>query len=94
MSVKDMQDLRQKVFYIDRAVTPYLNIQIMKLYQLNSNLTMKVQELENKLTALTNERTSSVQSDDNQFGEKTGDKKKRVAKKVEVTNDIRTITLE
>ena len=92
-----MQDLRQKVFYIDRAVTPYLNIQIMKLYQLNSNLTMKVQELENKLTALTNERTSSVQSvqsDDNQFGEKTGDKKKRVAKKVEVTNDIRTITLE
>ena len=90
MSVKDIQDLRQKVFYIDRAVAPYLNIQIMKLYQLNSNLTIKVQELENKLTALTNEQTTPVQSDDNQSVEK----KKRVVKKVDVTNDIRTINLE
>jgi hypothetical protein len=94
MSVKEVQDLRQKVFYLDRKVTPYLNIQIMKLYQLNSNLTVKVQELENKLMALTNEHNSPVQSDDNQPGEKIVDKKKRVVKKVDVTNDIRTINLE
>tara|TARA_B100001248_G_C27396688_1_gene466067 strand:+ start:358 stop:642 length:285 start_codon:yes stop_codon:yes gene_type:complete len=94
MSVKEIHDLRQKVFYIDRGVTPYLNIQIMKLYELNSNLTTKVKELENKINNLSGENTSSVQSQINKSEEKTIEKKKRPTKKVEVTNDIRTITIE
>ena len=37
MSAKDVEDLKEKVFYIDRRVNPYLNVQIMKLFQLNNN---------------------------------------------------------
>ena len=87
MSAKDIEDLKRKVYYMDRSVTPFLNIQIMKLYQLNSDLNLKVKELEEKLTLLGSE-TSQDESKQNQ------EKKKKTNKKVEVTNDIRTITLE
>ena len=91
MSAKDIEDLKRKVFYMDRAVTPFLNVQIMKLYQLNSDLNLKVKELEEKIALLGGE-TSLDESKQNQ--EKTVEKKKKTNKKVEVTNDIRTITLE
>lgn len=91
MSAKDIEDLKRKVFYIDRAVTPFLNVQIMKLYQLNSDLTLKVKELENKIISLGGE---NPQDESKQNQEKPVDKKKKTNKKVEVTNDIRTITLE
>jgi hypothetical protein len=91
MSAKDIEDLKRKVFYIDRAVTPFLNVQIMKLYELISNLTMKVKELEDKVGSLTGEH--SPQEQPTSTSEKQVEKKKKV-KKVEVTNDIRTITLE
>ena len=91
MSAKDIEDLKRKVFYMDRAVTPFLNVQIMKLYQLNSELTFKVKELENKVTSLGGENS---QDELKQNQEKPVDKKKKTNKKVEVTNDIRTITLE
>jgi hypothetical protein len=94
MSVKEIHDIRQKVFYIDRAVTPYLNIQIMKLYELNSNLTMKVKELEDKINNLSSVNTTSLQSEGTKFEERITEKKKRTTKKTEVTNDIRTINLE
>lgn len=94
MSVKEIHDIRQKVFYIDRAVTPYLNIQIMKLYELNSNLTMKVKELEDKINNLSGVNTTSLQSEGTKSEERTTEKKKRTTKKTEVTNDIRTINLE
>jgi hypothetical protein len=87
MSAKDIEDLKRKVYYMDRSVTPFLNIQIMKLYQLNSDLNLKVKELEEKITLLGSE-TSQDESKQNQ------EKKKKTNKKVEVTNDIRTITLE
>ena len=91
MSAKDIEDLKRKVFYIDRAVTPFLNVQVMKLYELISNLTMKVKELEAKVGSLTGEQTQQKQSTSS--SEKQVEKKKKT-KKVEVTNDIRTITLE
>ena len=87
MSAKDIEDLKRKVYYMDRSVTPFLNIQIMKLYQLNSDLNLKVKELEEKITLLGSE-TSQDESKQNQ------EKKKKTNKKIEVTNDIRTITLE
>ena len=90
MSAKDIEDLKRKVFYIDRAVTPFLNVQIMKLYKLNSELTMKVKELENKIESLS---SNSLENDSRQQ-DKTVEKKKKITKKTEVTNDIRTITLE
>ena len=31
MSVKDVEEIRQKVFYIDRYVNPFLNNQIMQI---------------------------------------------------------------
>ena len=91
MSAKDVEDLKRKVFYMDRAVTPYLNVQIMKLYKLNSELTLKVKELESKIVSLTN---NTLDNESEQQDEKVSQKKKKVTKKTEVTNDIRTITLE
>ena len=86
MSAKDLSDLQQKLFYIDRRVNPYFNVQIMKLYQLNNNLTAKVKELENKLNEL------SPQEE-----EKPKEKKKTKNVKIDnnvAMNDIRTINLE
>ena len=91
MSVKDIDDLKQKVFYIDRAVNPYFNIQIMKLYQMNSQLSTKVQELEKRISELGGESVSQKNTQE-EVSEKVT--KKKNTKKTEVTNDIRTITLE
>tara|TARA_B100001123_G_C15081763_1_gene935954 strand:+ start:41 stop:328 length:288 start_codon:yes stop_codon:yes gene_type:complete len=95
MSVKDIDDLKQKVFYIDRAVNPYFNIQIMKLYQMNSQLSTKVQELEKRISELGGESVSQNNTQE-EVSEKVPEKatKKKNTKKTEVTNDIRTITLE
>lgn len=87
MSAKDLSDVQQKLFYIDRRVNPYFNVQIMKLYQLNNNLTAKVKELENKLNALSGQEVE----------QKPKDKKKAKNVKIDnnlVMNDIRTINLE
>lgn len=91
MSAKDVEDLKRKVHYIDRAVAPFLNVQIMKLYKINAELTQKVKELESKIVSLSG---NNLENETNQEEDKTLPKKKRVTKKTEVTNDIRTITLE
>jgi len=91
MSAKDVEDLKRKVFYIDRAVTPFLNVQVMKLYKMNSELTLRVKELENKILSLSSDNS---ENETKQEEDKTLPKKKKVDKKTEVTNDIRTITLE
>ena len=91
MSAKDVEDLKRKVFYIDRAVTPFLNVQVMKLYKMNSELTLRVKELENKILSLSSDNS---ENETKQEEDKTLPKKKKVVKKTEVTNDIRTITLE
>ena len=91
MSVKAIDDLKQKVFYIDRAVNPYFNIQIMKLYQMNSQLSNRLQQLETRLSELSGESVSQNNTQED-VSEKTS--KKKNTKKSEVPNDIRTITLE
>jgi hypothetical protein len=91
MSAKDVEDLKRKVFYIDRAVTPFLNVQVMKLYKMNSELTLRVKELENKILSLSSDNS---ENESKQEEDKTLPKKKKVVKKTEITNDIRTITLE
>ena len=91
MSAKDVEDLKRKVHYIDRAVAPFLNVQIMKLYKMNSELTQKVKELESKIVSLSG---NNLENETKQEEDKTLPKKKKATKKTEVTNDIRTITLE
>ena len=91
MSAKDVEDLKRKVFYIDRAVTPFLNVQVMKLYKMNSELTLRVKELENKILSVSSDNS---ENETKQEEDKTLPKKKKVVKKTEITNDIRTITLE
>lgn len=86
MSAKDVEDLKEKVFYIDRRVNPYLNVQIMKLFQLNNNLNEKVKELEEKINSLS-------ESDTPKETIKTDEQPKKDKKKV-LINDIRTINLE
>ena len=86
MSAKDVEDLKEKVFYIDRRVNPYLNVQIMKLFQLNNNLNEKVKELEEKINSLS-------ESDTPKKTIKTDEQPKKEKKQV-LINDIRTINLE
>ena len=86
MSAKDVEDLKEKVFYIDRRVNPYLNVQIMKLFQLNNNLNEKVKELEEKINSLS-------ESDTPKQTIKTDEQPKKEKKQV-LINDIRTINLE
>ena len=95
MSAKDIDDLKRKVHYIDRGVTPFLNVQIMKLYKLNSDLISKVKELENKVASLSNDNlVNNNLVNESKQEDKVPQKKNKVTKKTEVTNDIRTITLE
>lgn len=85
MSEKAIDDLRQKVFYIDRSVNPYFNIQIMKLYKANSELSLKVAELEKKISEITGEK---IVEPEKSIPKKTSNKK------TNIPNDIRTINLE
>ena len=102
---KDVQDLKQKLFYIDRSVNPYFNKQITMLVKTVFELDNRIKDLEKKLnttTELNNEQDNQNSEIDNESdyqntnttnvkNNKTNRKKNNEQKR---TNDIRTITLD
>jgi len=94
MSVKEVDEIRQKVFYIDRYVTPFLNNQIMQINSNISQLINKVEELDNKVNSLTqNSVSNETQVNDNSSNTIINDNKDKIPKRSS-NNDIRTISLQ
>ena len=99
MSVKEVDEIRQKVFYIDRYVTPFLNNQIMQINANISQLINKVTELDEKVNALTRNSVSndSVSNDSgtnvNSSSTNINDNNDKIPKRSS-NNDIRTISLQ
>lgn len=96
---KDIQDLKQKLFYIDRSVNPYFNKQITMLVKTVYELDNRIKNLEKKLNTtseLNNEQDNKSteinnESESNNTTFKNNKKKNNEQKR---TNDIRTITLD
>tara|TARA_Y100000591_G_C21640906_1_gene597784 strand:+ start:93 stop:371 length:279 start_codon:yes stop_codon:yes gene_type:complete len=92
MSVKDVEEIRQKVFYIDRYVNPFLNNQIMQINANLSQLIQKVKELDNKVNSLNLDNSNNEES--TVKNEKVNKVSKDKIPKKSNTNDIRTISLQ
>jgi hypothetical protein len=99
MSVKEVEEIRQKVFYIDRYVTPFLNNQIMQINANISQLINKVEELDKKVNSLTSNNvsndsgTNGNSSTDGNSSTIINDNKDKIPKRSS-NNDIRTISLQ
>ena len=92
MSVKDVEERRQKVFYIDRYVNPFLNNQIMQINANLSQLIQKVKELDNKVNSLNLDNSNNEES--TVKNEKVNKVSKDKIPNKSNTNDIRTISLQ
>lgn len=91
MSVKDVEEIRQKVFYIDRFVNPFLNNQIMQINANLSQLINKVKELDDKVNSMNSNNNNFFEKKNEKGEEKLNDDK--IPKKSN-NNDIRTISLQ
>lgn len=92
MSVKDVEEIRQKVFYIDRYVNPFLNNQIMQINANLSQLIQKVKQLDDKVNSLNLDNSNNEES--TVKNEKVNKVSKDKIPKKSNTNDIRTISLQ
>lgn len=92
---KDVENIKNKVFYIDRKVNPYFNVQINNLIKTIYDLDKRVKDLENNKTNVesnSEDKTFLNNSNDGiPFNEKKNTKKQTTKKS---TNDIRTISIE
>lgn len=92
---KDVENIKNKVFYIDRKVNPYFNVQINNLIKTIYELDKRVKDLENNKTNVesnSEDKTFLNNSNDSiPFNEKKNTKKQTTKKS---TNDIRTISIE
>jgi outer membrane murein-binding lipoprotein Lpp len=94
MSVKEVDEIRQKVFYIDRYVTPFLNNQIMQINSNISQLINKVEELDKKVNSLTQDSVSNENETNNTSSNTINSDNKDKIPKRSSNNDIRTISLQ
>ena len=97
---KDVENIKNKVFYIDRKVNPYFNVQINNLIKTIYDLDRRIKELENNNTNnsgsntflnKSNESETNSQNESLPFNQKKTNKKQSTKK---TTNDIRTINIE
>ena len=99
---KDIQDLKQKLFYIDRSVNPYFNKQITMLVKTVFELDNRIKNLEKKINTkseLNNEQNNQNSKIDNESDYQNTNVKDNKTNKKKIneqkrTNDIRTITLD
>lgn len=89
--VKDVENIKNKVFYIDRRVNPYLNQQINNLVKAIYDLEVRVKELENSNVS-NKEETEFLNNNDELPNNETKTTKKTQSRKT--TNEIRTINIE
>lgn len=89
--VKDVENIKNKVFYIDRRVNPYLNQQINNLVKAIYDLEVRVKELENSNVS-NKEETDFLNNNDELPNNETKTTKKTQSRKT--TNEIRTINIE
>lgn len=89
--VKDVENIKNKVFYIDRRVNPYLNQQINNLVKAIYDLEVRVKELEDSNVS-NKEETDFLNNNDELPNNETKTTKKTQSRKT--TNEIRTINIE
>lgn len=89
--VKDVENIKNKVFYIDRRVNPYLNQQINNLVKAIYDLEVRVKELENSNVS-NKEESDFLNNNDELPNNETKTTKKTQSRKT--TNEIRTINIE
>ena len=90
MSAKDIEDLKQKVFYIDRRVNPYFNHQISGLIKMIYELDNRIKVLEKQNNVENTKETKNVEKNSKVPTKRTA--AKNTAKNNQ--NDIRTITID
>tara|TARA_B100001123_G_C15309860_1_gene1023987 strand:- start:2541 stop:2810 length:270 start_codon:yes stop_codon:yes gene_type:complete len=89
MSAKDIEDLKQKVFYMDRRVNPYFNHQISGLIKMIYELDNRIKVLEKRNNVENAEETKNVEKKS-----KVPAKKNTAKNNQNNQNDIRTITID
>jgi len=96
MSQKDIEALRQKIFYIDTSVNTFFNKTIINIQKSLNDLNIRIVQLEdynkNMIKETDNDATDATENNANlpDIKEKKTDKKKSK----NTTNQIRTISLQ